>query len=146
MLYPISLHMGISIGWHLPSPGRSMSMELIPPQQRVSQHSTTRVRTNFPGAGPIAAATRGAGARVRPAGARRRARRGAEREAAQLSGRTAPAGDGIAPDLGGAAGRRGAAAHGAASPAPLSAPRSSASAPPAARGGGRVTSQRTGKR
>lgn len=75
MLYPISLHMGISIGWHLPSPGRSMSMELIPAQKQGSQHSARRVRTKFLVAGPIAAgaaaraATRGAGARVPPAGA-----------------------------------------------------------------------------
>lgn len=82
MLYPISLHMGISIGWHLPSPGRSMSMELIPVQQQVSQQSTRSVRTKFLAAGPIAAtaaaraAGRGAGARLSPSLPPSRRRRG----------------------------------------------------------------------
>lgn len=55
MLYPISLHMGISIGWHLPSPGRSMSMELIPAQRSASQQSARTARTRFPAAGPMSA-------------------------------------------------------------------------------------------
>lgn len=73
MLYPISLHMGISIGWHLPSPGRSMSMELIPAQRPLSPQSTSRGCRTLLAAGPIAAAAAARAPGVRPElGSRRR--------------------------------------------------------------------------
>lgn len=45
--------MGISMGWHLPSPGRSMSIELIPAQEPLRQHSTNTARTRLRAPGPM---------------------------------------------------------------------------------------------
>ncbi len=41
-LYPMSLQSGMAISWHLPSPGRSGSMELIA-EQNPTMHSSTRL-------------------------------------------------------------------------------------------------------
>lgn len=105
MLYPISLHMGISIGWHLPSPGRSMSMELIPAQCSASQQSARTARTRFPAAGPMAAGSQCGGSLRRGLHRARPWRGSAEGTAGIRSASPGPLGPGPARGAGRRAGK-----------------------------------------